>query len=552
MRLTIQNRTRSRVTVNAVAGNLRANQTKTYNLTSFELDNIMSRLIELQTAGVISFGVENSTQGVPIIPSTTASHWYVSGVNGQDTNDGRSPFRALASLTRLEELLPNEITTTTVVHIGPAGLTGERYAAPSFRARKLSRSLILIGDGASQEGGAGLAYNTLVTATLQAGTTTTSIVGPGGFEAWTVNGFVGKTAYITAGGGVAQPRTISANTDSILTPTFPITGADSGATLQIFEPSVVLDIPDTGNAGEHTLVRGCGVPSTDASIVIGNSPALYFINMGLTGTPTGTYGMAIQGSRVVFVGVEYNGATTMQIRVDGSNLICGLDAADATVGIALLIEGQQLSISPGLIFSGVGWGFSSIGATFTSSSHSFSGGKVDGFLVSARGFVFREDNTFYLRGGLASIPLGNSRSPLTIRNGARGFLIAQTSALPILVSGPSTSGLDIGGISVLDNAKVGISGVSISVPTSGVSGIWCVRGGMAEIASSPIVGTGGIGGYGLCVGWGGIATIPTSVGWVLTGTLGEMSVDNHSGFPAALLTSSGKMARGPGLIERLS
>ena len=552
MKLTIQNRTRSKVTVDAVTGNLSANQVKAYTLTSFEVENILPRLLELQAAGVVSFVVEDSTQDIPVIPSATASHWYVSGVNGQDTNDGRSPIRALASLTRLEELLPNEITTTTVVHIGPAGLAGERYVAPSFRARKLSKSLILIGDGALQTGAAGLAYNTLVTATLQAGTTTTSIVGPGGAESWAVNGFVGKTAYITEGGGVAQPRLISANTASVLTPTYPITGAASGATLQIFEPSVVLDIPDVASAGEHTLVRGCGVPSTDASVAVGNSPAFYFINTGLTGTPTGTYGMAIQGSRVVFVGVEYNGATTMQIRVDGSTLLCGLDAADATVGIDLLIEGQQLSISPGLNFSGLGWGFSSVGATSTSSNHSFSGGKIDGFMVSTRGFVFREDNTFYIRGGTCSMPASNARSPLTIRNGARGFLIAQQGALPILISGPSSSGVDIGGISILDNSKVGISGVSISVPIAGTSGIWCARGGNAEVASSPIVGTGGIGGYGLCVGWGGVATIPTSAGWVLTGTLGELSVDNHSGFPAALLTSSGKMARGPGLIERLN
>lgn len=552
MKLTIQNRTRSKVTVDAVTGKLNANQLKVYTLTSFEVERVLPRLIELQAAGVVSFMVEDSSQDIPVVPSPTAAHWYVSGINGQDTNDGRSPIRALASLTRLEELLPNEITTTTVVHIGPAGLAGERYVAPSFRARKLSKSLILIGDGALQPGVAGLAYNTLVTATTQAGTTTTSIVGPGGAESWAVGGLVGKTAYITSGGGVAQPRSISANTASVLTPTFPITGAASGALLEIFEPSVVLEIPDATSAGEHTLVRGCGIPSTDASIVVGNSPAFYFINAGLTGTPTGTYGMAIQGSRVVFVGVEYNGATTMQIRVDGSTLLCGFDAADATVGIDLMIEGQQLSISPGLTLSGVGWGFTSVGATSTSSNHSFSGGRVDGFMVSTRGFVFREDNTFYIRGGLAAMPTSNARSPLTIRNGSRGFLIAQTGALPILISGPSSSGVDIGGISILDNSKVGISGVSISVPIAGTSGIWCVRGGMAEVASSPIVGAGGIGGYGLCVGWGGVATIPTSAGWVLTGTLGEMSVDNHSGFPAALLTSSGKMARGPGLIERLN
>lgn len=572
MKLIIQNKTKSNVTIDSVVGSVKGNSSKSFNLTINELERVRTRLTELDNAGVIDWSTDNdvneddraegatvamlSTIALPT-PPASAQHWYVSGVNGSDQNDGLTAGSPLATLTRLEQLLPNEITSTNIVHIGPASIvTDYKYAAPSIRARKLSRSIIFIGDGGGQSGTAGLAFNLLYSDTVQAGSTTTSIrlAGTGQYADGTL---IGKTVFIPSGTGSSQPKTILSNVRTFgpdittIVPAFPLSAVTTGTPVQVFEPNVIVDIPDTAGAGEHVLVRGCGSPSTDASIIVGSSPSVYFLNMRFTGTPTGTYATAIQGSRVVFAGVEYVGETTMQIRVDNSTLICGLDIVDTTSTIDMKYEGVTLSLAANSTITGPGWGFSSLGAISTSTNHSFSGGKIDGFVVSTRGIIFREDATFYLRGGVLSMPIGNVRAPVTVRNGARGFIIAQTSSLPIAIEGPTSQGIDVGGISILDNGKLALSGCVISSPNVGTSGIWVARGGNLELGVNPALGAAGIGGYGLCCSWGGVATFGSPVGWTLTGTLGEMSIDNHSPFTAASLTSAGKMARGPGLIERL-
>lgn len=62
MKLTVRNKTNSKVSLDAILGSLGRVQTKTYDLTLFELEKVRFALLDLEKAGVIEFTTENDEQ----------------------------------------------------------------------------------------------------------------------------------------------------------------------------------------------------------------------------------------------------------------------------------------------------------------------------------------------------------------------------------------------------------------------------------------------------------------------------------------------------------
>lgn len=498
------------------------------------VDNVQAAIDTLKS---VVFGRSNPT------------HLYVSAINGDDNNSGTTPFSPLATLVEAERRLPPSITIETVIHIGRADLDGiATYELPTFRERKLYANLRIVGDGAGQPGEDGEPFTVLIAETAsEAGTSQTQIVTTG----LTPGALEGRTIRIKSGASQFATRTIASNTATTIVPARKFEGTGppvAGDTFEVLETTIRYGIPDVANGGEHVLVINNGSPDTSASNRV-LSPGFYLVNFRPVAlSPTGACGFCIRGSNVIVLGLDQESTTTIQIRNEGSSLLFGFNSVDATRTIGVWdvsFDGYGDTGFPGTgnQTSLLGWGAGFCGANSSSSGQSFGGGMVDGFIVSDRGLVFRDAANFYLRGG-RSVTL-NTTVPLTITNGSRGFVIAE-SVLPYDFESLLTP---TAAVRVQDNGKLGCAYMRFNVPTAGASALRAEQGGVIELNTGYTCTA--VGGYGILSAWGGQVYGVGAVFAGLTGTLGDASVDNHSACAIISgLVSSGDMAVGSGRIVR--
>ncbi len=474
-----------------------------------------------------------------IFPPTPITDLYVSALNGSDSNTGLSPSSPLASIVAAEALLPSIITTRVRIHIGRAGLGSESYAFPSFRRRELRGDIVLVGDGAGQSGAAGVSVIEVLPSTAaeapDSGQGSVQVAGTG----WTVNAFENKTIEILSGAAAGDRKMINSNTATRIYVDGPFSQpVANGDLFRITGPTAVIGVPDVA-VGESILVEGCGTPDTSSTVERLNS-SFVLMNIGFTPvSPSGTVGFNMKNSAVCFFGVEISGATTIQIRTDGSSLSIGQNATDATR--ALGVYGFSDLGAPNSN-SWLGWGFGSPGASGASTAQSFSSGNIDGYICTTRGLTCRDGARLVVRGGRI---VSKSASPaLQVTNLGLVYLLGGATT-PIVLEGLSTS---VGGICYgYDLAKIAMANVTINGSVAGISGIHAQFGTIVE-CSGGITGT--CGGYGLLAMFGGVIKHSGAFGG-LTGTLGTISVDNHTPSAITDLTSSGKEAQGHGQIVRL-
>jgi hypothetical protein len=471
------------------------------------------------------------------VDAPPALHLYVSAINGNDLNDGLTPGTALATLTAAEAKLP-QTTGRVVIHVGK-GVGATPYAMPSFRKRVLRGELILIGDGAGQAGADGDAITVLLGPTAAG----TPDVSQGSFQiagsGWTLNQYQGKTIEMLTGAAAGDRRTIRNNSTTRIFPSAAFTAAVvNGDTFRIWEPAIFIGVTDVANAAETIFVDGNGSPDLVPSSEV-LSAAFYVINFRFitSGAITGNVGFLIKTSAVVFFGVEFNQTQTISMRLDGSSLIMGLnDASDTrSAGVYGMSEFGCLVST-----SWLGWGMASIGASAASVQPSVASGNIDGYLVITRGLLIREGAICNFRGGAFISP--TAVAALIFTNLGQGFLIAPNSNLPILIEGATA----VSGLTVQYGSKAALQNVAFTIPTAGASAITATFNGEIELSTGI---TGSSGGYGVLSYYGSVVTFTTA--WVLTGTFGTGSVDNHSFIDMTLLTTSGDVAIGQGRIVRV-
>lgn len=464
---------------------------------------------------------------------------YVSAINGSDSNDGLTPSTPLATLIEAETRLPDTITRTTTIHVGRADLVNSAsYAPPTFRPRRLLASLVISGDGASQTGSAGDRFVTLIPPFVGgAGTNEFQVVTSG----LTPNSLKGRTVRVLTGMGQHAHRTIASNTATTIVPLRKFEGTPvPGDSFEVVGSAIRIGIPDVANSGEFTLVNGNGSPETTPS-TRGETPRFVMMNFRpVPLSPVGAVGFSVRNSNVVLLGWDQESTTTIQIRNEGSSILFGLNGVDATRPIGYYIPSP--SFWSGGYTALLGWGAAFCGADASSALQTFNGGVVDGYLISDRGISIRENVTYNIRGG--RFITQNATVPCTISNTARGFIISEAS-LPTSFESATTVTC---GLRVLDNAKAGVAFVSFNVPTSGASAIRAEMNGVIEWAGG--FTNIAVGGYGMLAAWGG-SIYGSAVFSGISGSLGEGSVDNHSGISLSTgLLLSGDMAIGSGRIMR--
>lgn len=478
-------------------------------------------------------------------------HIYVSQINGSDTNTGLSPAAPLQSITKAETLIANVVNSPVVIHVGRFDLTGVgSYVMPKFRRRNLRESIYLVCDGASQAGASGTAFNQLQTSTVVgAGSTANVIKWGGGTD------YRGKTIEILTGTAATDRRTIrNANGTDIVPVVQFSTAIGATDTYQIIETTVNLGFTDTSTLGEYVLCEGLGAgDATPASDII--TSGLYVVNARFVsqGAVSGSLAFCLKDSQVVFFGCEFQVATAINVRMDSSSLTMGHNGSD----FARVVGSYNLGIL-GVTsnFQWRGWGFASV--TASASSHNFFSGGMDGYFVSRRNVLFRDNVTANIRGGSFQNTLAPAFAPITVYKASAyiigpgiGFAASDPPQILIESSVSIVAGVDVDYL-----GRCGIANCHIVVPSAPASCVRAIRGGVAEIAaaSTPNTGlTGSGGGYALLAYFGGkiwgqqLDSAPPTRIWTdfgLTGSLGYLSVDSHtnadSGLaPGAILTTSG-------------
>jgi hypothetical protein len=198
------------------------------------------------------------------------SNIYISAANGNDANDGLTPFTPIQTVDRLWGMFPaggGVINSLVVVHWGSGTYT---YVTPP-KAIVFSDQggLIFHGDGAGQPGDDG--FVELGTGTVTAHSTAGGalIVTDGG-AAWVTDEWTGKTVQITSGANVGWLRTVIENTAT----TYEYVGRGYTAIL----PGDTFRFVESG----VTLV-GVGTPFTTDKLLPG---PIVFINFRLQSNDT--------------------------------------------------------------------------------------------------------------------------------------------------------------------------------------------------------------------------------------------------------------------------
>lgn len=242
--------------------------------------------------------------GIPT-PAVVVTNLYVSGLNGNDINDGSTPLLAVATLARAWALIPYTLAAPIVVHLGAAGAPGVPYAwSPMPAPAQLTPDarIWLYGDGAGQVGEDGFVVAAGSPVAAIAGTDANQIT----TAAIVADAYQGFTLEVVDGPAAGYRRTILTNTASSIVPVrrfetedavTPVTPV-AGNTIRILRPSVIFSGYDTaGNAD--------GIPGLFSGIGNGDGGApLLLVNLAFASVANQT---EINRCTLFGVGIEFRG-----------------------------------------------------------------------------------------------------------------------------------------------------------------------------------------------------------------------------------------------------
>jgi len=176
---------------------------------------------------------------------------YLSGLNGNDANDGLTPGTAVQTFSRVWELLPQVVLGPFVVHIGDHGGAGYSYELPPDSCTFAQGAfIVLYGDGAGQGGEDG--FNEIAAGIAGAATTSTVLelaVNPGD------DAVRGYTVQYTSGAASGCRRMVRNNV-GVLATLVDNTSSDTavltpvpGDNYRVLEPAALLLLPEVNTTG---------------------------------------------------------------------------------------------------------------------------------------------------------------------------------------------------------------------------------------------------------------------------------------------------------------
>ncbi|MCH7905525.1 MAG: hypothetical protein IH944_13300, partial [Armatimonadetes bacterium] len=440
---------------------------------------------------------------------------FVSGLNGDDSNDGLSPSSPFATLTKAESVLPDVIAHRVIIHAGNAG--GSPYAAPLFKERVIQARVWVIGDGAGQPGEDGFVAvaGTGNSGTADGASSNSGLVfGPGGMVA---DAFRGKTLEITSGPAVGDRRTITENDGTIFRPARRFSASPAGSTYRVIEPDVEIDILRT-----DPIQVGVGIATgfgKDGSFR--NHPdlvGLFLVNLRL-GNSGPTVFASFHRSRIQMHGVEIDDVA-LAVFFDQTLVSFGTDADAAGATSAR----DDFSLPSNT--SWFGWGLTKPLAVASTLSPIFSGdfSRLGGFVVLNR--IFLSNNAALgLRGGRLFGDASGAPS-LDLRQGARASLVNLSAGLLLRVD-KSASGI---AIRVRDGSLLTSTG-RLDVNADAGTAIQCRRGGVVVISGTFDVTIDSTSGFGIDASRGGKVFFGNFVPPV-TGGAGDLTVDGLNSAPS--------------------
>ena len=409
----------------------------------------------------------------PVYATSEVSHFYADGTSGSDLNDGLTVGSPVQTIPRVMELLPDVIKHNTVVHMTG---TFDLQPLPSIISisKQLANASKLIFDGGDSvieaaPGSTGLAIS---------GSTTGSITVFG--AGWTVNQWAGYWAKVSTG----QIRLIRNNTaDTIYTTSF-FSAAPSG-TFDIVQPETAIT-----SSSNRILWDECfGSGSTRYQRLRFLSSSRFYAST--KGVETYLHAVMINSTSIYALVNWGYGATPF---------VCGQNPIDPANPSAYL-----LNIKIGLsMFNGTARTTGTSAATFGDSYINklvSSGGTVYGIVngnhfKSIKLITTRFTNIFTL---FADDGGATSATTIVVGSVDIGFLLQDSAEAPTI----KASRLDISGCAShaieVKNAAITFEGVVTGSGNGGV-GLYAHQGSQVTIAG---------------------ATPPT-----VTGTLGDVAVNN--------------------------
>ena len=259
------------------------------------------------------------------ISSTTVAPLdiFVSGLNGDDANNGMTAAFPLATLIAAERLIPDIVDHRVIMHLGNAG--GSPYAAPFFRERVVRARIWVIGDGAGQSGepdGFRAVAGTGNSGTADGGSTANELIFTAG--GMTVDAFLGKTIEITSGAALGDRRTITENSATTFKPTRPWSASVAGSTYRVVEPDVDIDwVRIDSDQLEVGVATGVGMDGTfrDHADLVG----LFFVNIRAS-APSSSVFASFRRTRILMFGVEMTD-TPLSFSFNQSPASLGIDSS---------------------------------------------------------------------------------------------------------------------------------------------------------------------------------------------------------------------------------
>jgi hypothetical protein len=288
------------------------------------------------------------------VPAPAATDLYVSGLNGNDLNDGSSPVLAVATLARAWELIPYTLAAPFVIHLGAAGAPGVAYAwSPMPTPTQLTPAarIWLYGDGAGQAGEDGFV--------VVAGSPVVAIVGTDANQITTAaivaDAYQGFTLEVVDGPAAGYRRTILTNTTSSIVPARRFETEDTvtaitpavGNTIRILRPSVLF-------SGYDTAGNTDGIPGLFSGIGNGDGGApLFLVNLGFTSVSNQT---EINRCTVFGAGVEFRGAVAPIFTNCNGSFGNWDNIFDTAANQGALPQGTNLSLAKTNWFTDIGVG----------------------------------------------------------------------------------------------------------------------------------------------------------------------------------------------------
>jgi hypothetical protein len=282
--------------------------------------------------------------------SGTALDLYLSPT-GSDANPGTDPSQPLATLDHAVDLA-NEIITVRQpvrIHLPSGNWTMTR----PIRVQSPQAPVVVIGDGAGIPGDDGFQV-VAGPFTAQAGSTTTSLVTPGGDP---VDGYQHLTVQMLSGTAIQNRRHVRNNAAAAITPDAPFTAAPAnGDSYRIVRSAVTVTFP----AGNADIVVGSGA-IIPPQLSIGDAlqptqPLVGFVNLNLhhAGSParkafsapvqfygcraTSDIASVSWSGREVYVGCDQPGGQATL------GPVCGMPSFKSWSGWGLFVDGATLNV----------------------------------------------------------------------------------------------------------------------------------------------------------------------------------------------------------------